>query len=70
MQVTSSRQSRLLTTPEAASYVRLSISTLNTDRCTRELNIPFVKYGRAVRYRLEDLDRFIESRLVGLAEAA
>lgn len=55
----------LLTPREAAAYLRLSYRTLDTDRCTRKLNIPFVKFGRAVRYRQADLDRFIESRMVG-----
>lgn len=63
-------RSPLLTTQEAADYLRLSPKTLDTARCTGELSIPFVKYGRSVRYRQADLDRYIESRMVGLPEAA
>ncbi len=54
----------LRTEAEAAIRLSLSPKTLAKDRCTRQMGIPFVKINRAVRYKDEDLDQFIESRRV------
>ena len=51
----------LLTTPEAARYLGLAVSTLNKWR-VYGYGPTFVKLGRAVRYRQDDLDRFLEAR--------
>lgn len=48
-------------TPEAAAYVGLSKPTLERFRVTGE-GPHFVKLGGAVRYRKEDLDKWIEGR--------
>lgn len=53
---------RLLDVPEAAEYLGLSISTLNKWRCYGEGPV-FVKMGRAIRYRISDLDTYIERRI-------
>jgi len=50
-----------LTTPEAADYLGLAVSTLNKWRCHGG-GPEFLKLGRAVRYRKDDLDRFVEAR--------
>ena len=55
-------QRHLLNTPEAAEYLDLQPCTLETWR-SRGGGPKFLKLGRAVRYRLTDLDDFIESRL-------
>jgi excisionase family DNA binding protein len=41
--------------------IRLGVSraTLQAWRCTRRVNLPFIKVGRLVRYRQEDIDAFI-----------
>lgn len=50
-------KSALLTTQEASEYLGLAVSTLNKWRVYG--NGPqFIKLGRAVRYRLEDLTAF------------
>ena len=55
--------SDILTTPEAAQYVRLGKPTLERFRLTG--NGPqFCKLGGAVRYRRTDLDDWLASRLV------
>lgn len=59
-----SKVGTLLTTNEAAYLLLLSPKTLDKDRCTRELGIPFVKIGRSVRYRRSDLEKFIAERVV------
>jgi predicted DNA-binding transcriptional regulator AlpA len=53
----------LLCTSEAAGYVGLAPVTLERMRLTGE-GPPFAKLGRAVRYRLQDLDNWVASRLV------
>ena len=55
----------LFTREEAATYLGIKPQTLALWACTKRYDLPFVKVGRAVRYRLADLDAFIESRTVG-----
>jgi excisionase family DNA binding protein len=54
----------LLSTVEAAAYLGLTPHALEVWRCTGRHQIPFIKVGRLVRYRQNDLDRWLESRLV------
>lgn len=54
----------LLDCKPAAAFIGMSDKTLEKDRCVRHLGIPFVKYGRTVRYRESDLMAFINSRVV------
>ncbi len=53
-------KSNLLTTTEAANYLSLKPSTLEVWRFYGKGPV-FLKIGRAVRYRLNDLDAYIES---------
>lgn len=46
---------------EAAEYLGLSLATL--DRYMKSGALRFVKLQRAVRYRKEDLDAFLEAHL-------
>lgn len=48
----------LMTVNQAADYLGLAVSTLNKWRCHGGGPV-FIKMGRAVRYRTEDLDAFI-----------
>ncbi|SEK98549.1 helix-turn-helix transcriptional regulator [Nitrosovibrio tenuis] len=51
----------LLNTSQAARYLGLSKAFLERDRWAGA-KVPFIKIGsRAVRYRLQDLERYIES---------
>jgi len=54
----------------AAEFLAVSPGTLRVWRCTGRVPLPFVKVGRAVRYRMRDLERFVESRTVGVAVPA
>ena len=56
--------SRLLTEDEAAEILGVTPQTLSVWRCTRRYPLAFIKAGRLVRYRQEDLKKFIESRCV------
>ena len=50
-----------LTTPQAAEYLSLSPNTLNRWRWSGD-GPRFIKMGRAVRYRVTDLDEWIAER--------
>jgi len=60
----------LLTEAEAAAFLKFKPQTLRKDRSnkTKLLGLPFVKIGRSVRYRQEDLDRYIAQRTQGTGE--
>lgn len=49
-----------LSTKEAAAYLSISLPTLF--RITRAGELPHLRIGRSLRYRLEDLDAFLASR--------
>lgn len=49
-------------TPIAAAYMGLAEITLEADRATKRLGIPFHKIGRAVVYDLDELDNWLEAR--------
>ena len=53
----------IYTTREAASYLGLSVSTLNKWRCYG-FGPKYLKLGRAVRYRREELDHYLNGRLI------
>ncbi len=51
------------TTREAASYLGLAVSTLNKWRCYGT-GPKYLKLGRAIRYTKDELDIFLETRMV------
>lgn len=54
---------KLLNTKQAAEYLGVSAAFLERDRWAGA-SVPYIKIGtRSIRYRLEDLDAFIESRV-------
>lgn len=53
----------------AAVLLGLSPSTLEKDRATGHLGIPFVRAGRRVIYRLEDLQTWLNEHKVTPTEA-
>ena len=53
----------LLNTAEAATYLTVSKAFLERDRWAGA-RVPFIKIGsRAVRYRLSDLDAYLDSQV-------
>jgi len=52
----------LLDVGGAAEYLSLSKHTLNVWRSAGRYDLPYVKVGSKVRYRLTDLDAFISRR--------
>jgi excisionase family DNA binding protein len=59
---------RLLTENETAEYLQIKPNTLATWRSTKRYRLPFIRVGRVVRYRVEDLERFLTERTVGSEE--
>lgn len=53
----------LMHTVEAAQYLSLSKPTLERFRLTGE-GPPYLKLGKAVRYRRTELDAWLESQLI------
>ena len=55
----------LLTPPEAAKYLGVTVNTLSVWRCVGRYNIPYIKVGRLVKYRKSALDAFLKERTYG-----
>lgn len=57
---------RLLTTKEAANYLGLQGQTLSVWRCEKRYpDLRYIKVGAHVRYRLSDLEEWLQGRTVG-----
>lgn len=56
---------RLLTRAEAAAYLGLKEQTLATWASTKRYSLKYIKAGRCVRYRVADLETFLDTRTVG-----
>ena len=52
----------LLTEHEAATYLDVTPGTLSVWRSTGRYKIPFVKVGRNVRYKRNDLEAWLNQR--------
>lgn len=59
----------LLSREDAAKALGIRPQTLACWATTGRYNLPFVKIGRKVKYRLADIERFIAANLV-MQEAA
>lgn len=55
----------LLSPRKVAEILGVTEATLSVWRCTKRYPLPFVKSGRRVMYRLEDVEAFIAQRLHG-----
>ena len=54
----------LVTAMAMAEMLGISEKTLNKWRSTGENNVPYVKIGKAVRYRTADVRAWVEKRTV------
>lgn len=52
----------LLSIEEASSFLSIKVSRLRTAVFRKE--IPFVKIGRLVRFKTDDLDKWVQSKTV------
>lgn len=55
---------RLVSNAEAAGILGVTPGTLDVWRCTGRVPLAYVKVGRSVKYRLSELQRFVEARTV------
>jgi Helix-turn-helix domain len=55
---------KLLTAEEAAAAIGVTSGTLAIWRCTRRYPLPWIKAGRKVRYREDDVAAFLDSRRI------
>ncbi|HEY9793619.1 MAG TPA: helix-turn-helix domain-containing protein [Candidatus Obscuribacterales bacterium] len=62
--------SDLLTRREAAAYLGIAEQTLAVWKCTGRYHLPWIKIGRLVRYRRQDLDAFIAKHAQGTEQSA
>jgi excisionase family DNA binding protein len=53
---------QLLTSEEVAEILSVTTHTLAVWRCEGRYALPYIKTGRLVRYRADDVMAFIESR--------
>lgn len=61
-------KSDLLNRKQAAEYLGITPATLAVWACTKRYKLPFVKIGRLVKYRISDLEMFINERIVKVNE--
>ena len=66
---TSLPASQLLTRDQAAEFLGVRPQTLAAWLCRRRYALPVVRVGRLVRYRLSDLEAFLDARTVGTESA-
>jgi hypothetical protein len=59
------RKPKLLDPIAAAALLGLSRTTLAGWRCTKRYSLPYVKFGRVVRYHEADLLAFLQQHTVG-----
>ena len=63
---TATLASPLVDEKQASDILGLAPGTLSVWRCTKRYDLPWVKVGRSIRYRISDLERFLESRTVSV----
>ena len=56
----------LLTNDQAATFLNLRPQTLTNWRSTRRYPLPYIRFGRCIRYRLSDLKLFVERHLTAI----
>jgi predicted DNA-binding transcriptional regulator AlpA len=56
-------QNKLIDEHKAAEHLGVSLSTLRRDRASNYLQIPLVRLGGSVRYRIGDLDKWVNDRI-------
>lgn len=64
--MTHAEVNKLLSRSEAAAFLGVSKGTLEVWASTQRYDLPFVKVGRLAKYRMCDLEAFIQSRLTAI----
>lgn len=53
---------KLLSQSEIANYLGTTVPTLNTWRATRKYDIPYIKFGNNIKYRLSDVNSWLDKQ--------
>lgn len=56
---------KLLDETQTAELLGVKRQTLAVWRCTHRHDLPYIRVGKAIRYRLNDLERWLDERTVG-----
>ena len=56
------KEEELLNEQEVAEILKIKPATLAQWRCLKRFNLPYFKIGKLVRYKAEDLKKWIENR--------
>lgn len=51
---------KLLSRKEAASYLSVQPQTLAVWASTKRYQLPYIKIGRSIKYKVDDLEQFIQ----------
>ncbi len=57
----------LLTEQDVSELLQISVKTLQGQRW-QKVGIPYLKIGRSVRYRRDDVERFLDQAIVKTAQ--
>lgn len=57
----------LLTEQDVSELLQISVKTLQGQRW-QKVGIPYLKIGRSVRYRQEDVERYLEQSVIKTAQ--
>jgi len=60
------RPLKLLTPKETAEILGVTVGTLQIWRATRRYPLNYIKSGRLIRYRSEDIQAFIDNRMISI----
>jgi hypothetical protein len=57
----------LLTPKETSIKLSVAEQTLAVWRCTKRVDLPYIKLGKCIRYRKSDIERFLADNTVHIA---
>jgi excisionase family DNA binding protein len=65
MSTATASPNQLLTTDEAAELLGVRPNTLEQWRCAGKYGLRYLRVGRLIRYRLRDLEAWLDAHCVG-----
>ena len=65
MSESTGQKQKLMNSREAAELLGVRPDTLSVWRCTKAVQIPYIKVGKLVKYRPQDLEAYLEQQRRG-----
>ncbi|MDA9818248.1 helix-turn-helix domain-containing protein [Flavobacteriaceae bacterium] len=62
LQINQQSPNQLLSRRQASEYLGVKENTLAIWACNKRYGLPVIKVGRLCKYRLSDLDKFLDER--------